>query len=61
MREMAQKIREHLETVILPFWKGLINERHADEAGALVLTLQNARESARPDGPKAGCWFSRLT
>ena len=56
---MTQEIRGH--PVILPFWKGLIDGRHADEAGALVLTLQNARESARPDGLKAGCWFSHLT
>lgn len=52
---MTQEIREH--PVILPFWKGLINERHADEAGALVLTLQNARESARPDGLKRAAGF----
>lgn len=41
---MTQEIREH--PMILPFWMGLIDGRHADEAGALVLTLQDAQESA---------------
>ena len=26
MSEMTQEIREHLEAVILPFWKGLIDQ-----------------------------------
>ena len=33
MREMTQEIRQHLETVILPFWKGLIDEQNGGYAG----------------------------
>lgn len=33
MREMTREIREHLETVILPFWKGLIDEQNGGYAG----------------------------
>ena len=33
MREMTQEIREHLETVILPFWKGLRDEENGGYVG----------------------------
>lgn len=33
MSEMTQEIREHLEAVILPFWKGLIDQQNGGYAG----------------------------
>lgn len=33
MREMTREIREHLEAVILPFWKGLKDEQNGGYAG----------------------------
>lgn len=33
MKRMDEEIRRHLETVILPFWKGLLDEKNGGYAG----------------------------
>ena len=39
MREMTQEIRAHLETVILPFWKRLLDEKNDGYAGLMGYDL----------------------
>ena len=38
MSEMTQEIRAHLETVILPFWKRLLDEKTAAMRGLWAMT-----------------------
>ena len=37
--DMPREIREHLETVILPFWKGLRDEKNGGYAGYVSYNL----------------------
>lgn len=39
MNEMTQEIRAHLETVILPFWKRLLDEKNGGYAGLVGYDL----------------------